>query len=317
MTDNIESLLSLHDIKYDCNVSLKSKTWIKTGGTTAYWITPTSIEQLKVLVKYLYENNQKFEIVGYTSNLFFKNAYNPEIVISTIKLNKYTIEDCKIVCECGVNISKLSRECVKIGYAGFYGMVDLPGTVAAAVYNNATCFDCGVADHLESIEFLTPQGDLITLSKKQLEYTYRTSILKEKRMEGIILSAKLNVQLSDDIDLEIRKSEDTHTKRTKTQEGPKLNLGTVYSHLTFRKNVRNFIVRVLNKLFKLKPKQMKKLFLHLYGYQYLSNYISDKALITFVWRDENSEAMFQKYNQFMNEVYKNTALEIEIKDGKQ
>ena len=63
-------------IPFEQNVSLKEKTWIKTGGVVSLWIVPNNEDQLKSAITTLLEYNRSFELVGQTSNLYYLDDYN-------------------------------------------------------------------------------------------------------------------------------------------------------------------------------------------------------------------------------------------------
>ena len=62
-------------IPFEQNVSLKEKTWIKTGGVVSLWIVPNNENQLKRAITILLENNRSFELVGQTSNIYYFDDY--------------------------------------------------------------------------------------------------------------------------------------------------------------------------------------------------------------------------------------------------
>ena len=306
------------DIAYEENVALSKKSWIKTGGICGCWITPANVKQLVGVCRYLQSNGIKFDIVGQTSNLFFHSTYSPEVVVSTTRINGYEIKDDMIICDCGCSVIKLAKDCLSQGYAGFYGLVGLPGTVAAAAVNNAGCFHCSISSMLVSADVLNPDGSVETISKEDFHYTRRSSVFKRGERTGIVLSVKLKIEKAADIDEEVRKSDATKAYRKNRQEGPKLNLGSVFSTLKARRNVKNITAFLLSKVAGVchwsKEKRIyKQLLLNIYGYTDLSNYISDKQLNTFVWRDGESEKMFVRYKEFMGKVFKCLTIEIEEK----
>ncbi|MDO5420579.1 MAG: FAD-binding protein [Bacteroides sp.] len=316
----IIDFLNSHSIFYGVNVSLKTKTWIKTGGVAALWIMPRSLQQLIDITLFLYKNRLSFEIVGNMSNLYFYDSYHPEIVISTLKLCNYRETATSIECECGTNVAKLSRYCVENGVSGFYGLVNLPGTVAAAVYNNAGCYNCSVADRLETVKFLSfdEGGKIISLNKEQLKFTHRSSALKKKELHGIILSVQLKKEKAIQ-ETERKKAEIVAQRRKQTQEAPQKNLGSIYSNLKYKKNIRNILartVKIISRYLHIGNNGIlpyKKIQLFFYGFQYLDQYISDKNINTFIWKDNNATEMFTHYQTFMNKIYDSPTLEIEIK----
>ena len=311
--------LTEKSISFEQNVSLSKKTWIKTGGVCAYWITPSSIKQLKDVCLYLYQNNMRFDLVGQTSNIFFHSTYNPEIVVSTVKVNQYEIKDNIITCDCGESVVKLSKDCLSKGYAGFSGLVGLPGTVASAVVNNAGCFNCSISSMLISADVLLPDGTTKTFSKDDFHYSHRSSVFKRGEVKGIILSLRLKAEKVGNIEEEYKKAEASTNYRKNKQEGYQRNLGSVFASRKMKKNARNIIAVGLSRivsLLKIMPqrKAQKHLLLTFYGYQDLFLYVSDKNVNTYVWRDESAETLFARYKQFVNEVFDNAIIEIEEKE---
>lgn len=312
----IKEFLSENNISYDENVSLSSKSWIKFGGIASLWISPKSVSELENLCRYLYGNNIAYDLVGQTSNIFFHSTYNPQVVVSTVKVNGYIFEDNTLKCDCGCNVMKLAKEMLAEGYAGFYGLVGLPGTVASAAVNNAGCFCCSISEMLISADVLLPDGTIKIFAKEDFGYEKRSSKFKRGEVQGVVLSVKLKLKKAENIEDEYRKSEETKLYRKTNQEGPAMNLGSVFSKMSRRKNWKNLIASILS-IISGKTKLLdgriadKRILLFLYHYNDLDKYISDKVLNTFVWRDMNAEDKFARYKQFMSEVYDNLTIEIE------
>lgn len=313
---DIAEFLSGQNIAYEKDVLLSKKTWIKTGGICGCWITPINVEQLAEVCRYLQTSGIKFDIVGQTSNIFFHSTYNPEVIVSTVRVNNYNIKGDTITCDCGANVMKLAKDCLSQGYAGFFGLVGLPGTVASAAINNAGCFKCSISSMLVSADVLNQDGTIETISKEDFQYLHRSSAFKRGEKRGIVLFVRLKASKAADIEEEFRKSEETKIYRKTRQEGPKLNLGSVFASLKRRHNIKNRIVGALSRLICLfgiynQKKAYKNLLLVLYGYTDLDKYISDKSINTFVWRDKDAEEKFYRYKEFMGKVYDDLAIEIE------
>ena len=306
------------NVSFEENVSLSKKTWIKTGGVCACWIAPLSVEQLTEVCRYLNSNGIAFDLVGQTSNMFFHSSYNPQVVVSTVKVNKYAISGDTIFCECGVSVIKLAKDCLAKGYAGFYGLVGLPGSVASAAVNNAGCFKCSISSMLVSADVLLPDGTIRTLQKEDFQYSHRSSAFKLGEKKGIILSVKLKVEKADNIEKEYRKAEETKLYRKNKQEGPYRNLGSVFSTLKRKHNMKNQLAFLIAKIASVLHMTNlnhanKQMLLWLYGYSDLNHYISDKKINTFVWRDAEAEKKFVRYKEFMGRVYDDLVIEIEEK----
>ena len=314
----ISEFLVSNGIPFQENVLLSEKSWIKTGGLCAYWVTPVDIGQLKCACRFLYQKDAQFDVVGHTSNIFFHSAYNPKVVVSTIKLNHFEVDNDIVNCECGVSVIKLAKFLLSEGYSGFYGLVGLPGTVASSIYNNAGCFSCSLSSLLYSIDVLTPRGDIQTFKPEDLSFTHRSSAFKRGDLIGVILSVKLKIVKAECREEELKKSDATKKYRKENQEGPYRNLGSIFSVLKPRHNIRNRLASKLAKVVefaKLSDRRIayKRLLLILYNYVDLDKYVSNKQLNTFVWLDKDAEHKFERYKEFMGKVYKDLTLEIEEK----
>ena len=325
MNQALKSFLDTSHIEYEMGVALSEKTWIKTGGTCGCWITPHDVTQLTELCRWLYQEKQKFEVVGQTSNIFFHSTCNPTVVVCTTRVNDYTVVSdaspsgpATVTCGCGVNVMRLSKDLLEQGYAGVCGLTSLPGTVASAVVGNAGCFKCSITALLQSLDCLLPDGTVKTYSREELRFSHRSSAFKRGELEGVILSVCLHLEKAADVEEEKRKAARSTQWRKRNQEGPAKNLGSTFAVLKMRKNLRNitaFCIAYIGSKLRIGSyrRLLKKGLLRLYGYHRIDAYVSDKNVNTFVWRDEQAERMFPIYKEMMNKIYNHATLEIEEK----
>lgn len=316
MNQALKTFLDSSHIEYETEVALSQKTWIKTGGTCGCWIIPHNATQLTELCRWLYQEKQKFEVVGQTSNIFFHSTCNPAVVVCTTRVNDYSQEGDIVTCGCGVNVMRLSKDLMEQGYAGVCGLTSLPGTVASAVVGNAGCFKCSITALLQSLNCLLPDGTVKTYSREELRFSQRSSAFKRGELKGIILSVRLHLEKADDVEEEKRKAARSTQWRKRNQEGPAKNLGSTFALLKMRKNLRNItavcIAHIGSKLRIGSYRYLlKQGLLRLYGYHWIDAYVSDKNVNTFVWRDEQAERMFPIYKEMMNKIYDHATLEIE------
>ena len=318
MNQALKTFLDTSHIEYETDVALSQKTWIKTGGTCGYWIIPHDVTQLTEVCRWLYQEKQEFEVVGQTSNIFFHSSCNPAVVVCTTRVNDYSQEGDMVICGCGVNVMRMSKDLMEQGYAGVCGLTSLPGTVASAVVGNAGCFKCSITALLLSLDCLMPDGTVKTYSREELRFSQRSSAFKRGELEGVILSVRLHLEKAADVEEEKRKAARSTQWRKRNQEGPAKNLGSTYAVLKMRKNMRNitaFCIAYIGSKLRIGSyrRLLKKGLLRLYGYHRIDAYVSDKNVNTFVWRDEQAERMFPIYKEMMNKIYTHAQLEIEEK----
>lgn len=61
-----------------------------------------------------------------------------------------------------------------------------------------------------------------------------------------------------------------------------------------------------------KVRKTKNFLCYIAGYKNLAKYISDKNKIVYMWLDDDADAQFSNYLEFMRKVYKTDKVEIEI-----
>ncbi|MFR2266286.1 MAG: UDP-N-acetylmuramate dehydrogenase, partial [Clostridium sp.] len=75
---------------------------------------------------------------------------------------------------------------------GFEFACGIPGTIGGAVFMNAGAYNGSMSDVVESIEVISEDGEIKTLSKEELDFGYRSSAVMKKGY--IVLSATLDLK---------------------------------------------------------------------------------------------------------------------------
>ena len=184
---------------YKENVSLKTLTTYKTGGTAKLLVFPNSVDSLKEILKYIKENNIKFKVFGNGSNILASSREYDGVIIKLTNLRSFTQKGENIEVEAGYNFALLANTLSKEGYSGLEFACGIPATVGGAVYMNAGAYLSDVSKVLEKVEFLDENLELKTLENKDLSFSYRHSIFMNK--DWIILKAyfKLKKDNKDEI----------------------------------------------------------------------------------------------------------------------
>ena len=92
----------------------------------------------------------------------------------------------------GEPIPNLSKRAAKAGLHGLEWAVGIPGTVGGATVMNAGAQGGCTADWLESVQVLDLNGEgPFELSRQELDYAYRQSLLQEKTL--VVLSARFRL----------------------------------------------------------------------------------------------------------------------------
>ncbi len=317
-----ENILRNNSIPYEKQVDLKKKTWIHRGGIADYFVVPNDVTELEIVMRSIYSLGIPHLVVGCTSNLYILNSKNIPVVVTTIKCANHSIETGAIVCDCGVQVAKLARMMIKQGVSGFEYLTQLPGTVGSAICNNSSVKNenNSITSMLIDVDMITPSG-IQRLEKNDLHLGFRTSDIKRKIKQGVILKARLKAKHGDVAEME-KIAKANESERKVLLEGPTNNLGcTVHQlfcngtmpikyrwPLTIYSKFLSFFVKD-DLLYK---KYRKSFLLTIAGHRNLIPYVSDKQIITFIWRDNSADLFFDEYLSFMKDVCKTDRVEIEI-----
>lgn len=325
--NHIKELLIHFGVHFEENKDVSRITWIKRGGVARFFVQPYSASELEKICIYFYKEQVPFDIMGASSNLYCKKSYNPFILVSTQKCNHISINETEILCECGANTSLLSQKCCEKKYSGFEGLTKLPGTIGGAVCNNASAFNCSLSNVLRNVRFIDCNGIVKNLTADQFYFTHRSSALKRKELQGVILSCSFKIIKSCDNLLE--KARFYENERKNTQQGPLLNLGSCFIANKLRRLKRSDFKSILDYLhytiflgiyyllrrFLSNPTKIyKEHILKILGYSDISKYVSDKNINCFVWLDDGADIAFVRYSEFMQKYNISPNYEIEIRD---
>lgn len=304
------------------NIPVYDICWLShaDGGMVGTLYEPENIDELREICTMLYCEGKNFDLIGHTSNIYFMPNYNVEYMVSTRKCKNVVEEEDCIVCDCGVPVVRLARRMVNNGIKGFEGLVDLPGTVGAAVYGNASCYGCSINSMLHSLELLKPNGETVTLHQSDLKLSKRSSSLKRRETEGVILSIRLKKEKGDTAELQ-RMAEECHKKRMETQPGPKDNLGSIYA-VSGGWSFYSYLPRAVSKCYALLlrlsgrgrndvQRAKKSLLFSMLGAKELLPYVY--GWNRYIWKDEQSHRLFWKFHKLHQKMFKQSKFEIEIK----
>lgn len=176
------------------NEPLAKYTSFRIGGPAEYFVELKNRSELVNLLKVARKYNLKVFPFGAGTNLLIKNKRVKGLVI---KLNgefkKIEISGEKVKVGGGVLLPKLIKLCAKNNLGGIEFLAGIPGTVGGALVMNAGNPEGGIGDLVERVEVMSPAGEIKTLQKKDLHFSYRSSNLPAG---SFILSCLLKLKKS-------------------------------------------------------------------------------------------------------------------------
>lgn len=184
----IKNFFDKLNIQYKEDTSLKNYNTYRINTISKFLVFPKNVEELIKIIKYLKENKIKYYLLGNGSNVIFSMDYYDGVIIKLDNLNNITYKDNLVTAEAGCLLIKLSLDTVEKGLSGMEFSTGIPGCVGASVAMNAGAYNSDLSTILKEIKVLTPNEEIITMKKEDLDFSYRDSFLKRNK-EYIVLSA--------------------------------------------------------------------------------------------------------------------------------
>jgi UDP-N-acetylmuramate dehydrogenase len=167
-------------------------------------------------------------VLGAGSNLLISDRGLPGLVLNTRHLRSscFDAETATITAAAGEPLPKIAWRAAKRGWRGLEWAVGIPGTVGGAVVMNAGAHTSCVADRLVRALVLNPDGQLETLSKEDLNYSYRSSSLQGD--QRLVVEATFQLEATDNHEeiMAITTHNLRHRKNTQPYDRP--SCGSVF-----------------------------------------------------------------------------------------
>lgn len=174
------------DIRLD--EPLKNYTYTKVGGPADYLAFPRNRYELTRIVKYANHKNIPWMVLGNASNLIVREGGIRGFVIMFNKLNTVTLDGYTIEAEAGANLIETTKIARRHSLTGFEFACGIPGSVGGAIFMNAGAYGGEIAHIFQSAKVLTKDGEIKTLTARDMAFGYRHSAIQESG--DIVISAK-------------------------------------------------------------------------------------------------------------------------------
>lgn len=193
---------------------MAAHTTFKVGGAADFFIKISSRQQLVKTIPYLNALGLSYFVLGNGSNLLVSdNGYQGVILQIGAQMGNITVDGTKITVQAGAPLAKLAKTAMEHGLSGLEFASGIPGTVGGAVMMNAGAYGGEMEQVVSSVTVLAKDGSELTLSHDDMEFSYRSSILKNRSF--IILEAEFTLQSGDTKQIQAKMEEYGQSRREK------------------------------------------------------------------------------------------------------
>lgn len=217
------------------NEPLKQHTSFRVGGPAKVYVVPEDIEELQKLIRFLHEEKLPYDIIGNGTNLLVSDAGVDHVVVEIGRalegielLPEANTSDEKtyyIRVLAGTLLSKAAQFAATQELSGMEALRGIPGTLGGAVTMNAGAYGTEMKDVLYSLDVLTPEGELQTLTPAELALGYRHSVIPERGY--VVVAATLALRKGDPAEIKARMA-DFQNRRKEKQPLDKASAGSTF-----------------------------------------------------------------------------------------
>lgn len=168
---------------------LAKHTSFRIGGPAEVMAFPKTEEELSQILKVSKELDIKWVILGAGTNVLAPDEGLGGLVIclKDCMNGMEPLEGERIRVMSGVTMSRAAVFASKLGLSGMEFAHGIPGTVGGGVYMNAGAYGGEIGQICESVTVMDRQGRTRTLSREEMGFSYRHSVLEDTG--DIVLSA--------------------------------------------------------------------------------------------------------------------------------
>lgn len=176
------------------NEPMSSHTSFRIGGGVEVMAFPRNADELKNVLKVSTMLDTKPAILGAGTNVLAPDNGISGVVIclKDAFLGKRRLDETTIEVMAGETMTKAAIFAANLGLSGLEFSHGIPGTVGGGIYMNAGAYGGEICQVCDRVEVMDRQGNTRWLTKEEMTFSYRHSILED--MDWIVLRGifKLN-----------------------------------------------------------------------------------------------------------------------------
>ena len=175
---------------------MSAHTSFHIGGPADVLVIPAGLEDVRMVLHIAGEEQVPLTVIGNGSNLLVRDKGIRGIVLKLGNALKHWEQDGNtFVFDSGVSLAQCCRIIGDAGYTGMEFAVGIPGSLGGAVFMNAGAYDGEMKDTVVSVQVMTRSGEIKTLDRDDLEFSYRHSSLQNS--DAIVLTVTLRANEGD------------------------------------------------------------------------------------------------------------------------
>lgn len=166
------------------NEPMSRHTSFKIGGNADILVKANNEEDIKSVLEFSNKKHIPTYVMGNGSNILVKDNGIRGIVLM-VCMNTYKIDkqdsNAIVTAGAGVKLGGLAQELLKQEIKGFEFASGIPGTIGGAIRMNAGAHGKEMKDIVATTTYIDEHGNVNTVSNKEQEFTYRSSVFSKNK----------------------------------------------------------------------------------------------------------------------------------------
>jgi UDP-N-acetylmuramate dehydrogenase len=168
-------------------------TTLKLGGPADWLAFPRSAEEIAGLFEEAGRAGLPVTVIGHGSNLLVLDGGIRGLVIRVEKnMRGIRTEGNRVIAQAGAMLGAAAAAAADAGLSGLEFAAGIPGTVGGAIMMNAGAYGGEMADVTVRVDGIYPDGTRISLNREEMEFGYRTSVVK--RLNFVVTEVTMELQ---------------------------------------------------------------------------------------------------------------------------
>lgn len=193
---------------------MSEHTTFQVGGPADLFVCPQSASQLIATLAACKGSGVPYFLLGAGSDLLVADAGYRGVVVSTSGLRGFSRDGDLLTFGAGETLKDSTAKACELGLSGFEFACGIPGSIGGACFMNAGAYDGQMADVLESVRVVMPDGSVASLGVDDLDLGYRRSRIRDEGL--VVLEATVRLTPADPAEIQA-KMDDLNARREAKQ----------------------------------------------------------------------------------------------------
>lgn len=189
-------------------------TTFRIGGNADYFVKPGNADEVAAVIVVCREYNIPYFILGNGSNLLVSDdGYRGMIINIMDNMDSVTVDGRIITAQAGAMLVRVSVMARDNALTGLEFASGIPGTIGGAVYMNAGAYGGEMKNVVKTVRAIDEYGRIYELDSKKMDFSYRHSIVEERKL--IVLEVTLELEHGSREAIDDRMKELAEARRSK------------------------------------------------------------------------------------------------------